>query len=86
MKYLLNVEKEFMDKLTNEYHRVGKVIERDKKRTKELLADKRKLVSLNSKLEEPKDNTKGKKTKNIETATVEPVNVETPENPKTDKE
>lgn len=43
----LNIEKEFVDKNTGELHKIGDVIEVEKARGEELLADDRKLVSLN---------------------------------------
>lgn len=64
----LNVEKKFKDKITGEIHKIGDVIECDIERAKELLADKRKLVSKNE--------------DDLETATVKPVDVEIPEKTK----
>lgn len=43
----LNVEKSFVDRITGELHKIGDVIEVEKTRGEELLADTRKLVSLN---------------------------------------
>lgn len=50
----LNVEIEFVDRITKETHKVGDVITVDEKRGEELLADKRNLVSLNETEEKPK--------------------------------
>lgn len=52
MKYKLNVEMSFVDKYTNQAHKIGDVIEVDEARGNELLNDSRKLVSLHSKIEE----------------------------------
>lgn len=57
----LNVEVEFVDKVTGELHKVGEIITVDKARGEELLADNRNLVSLNEDAVEEKP--KGKATK-----------------------
>lgn len=41
----LKVEIKFRDKISNELHNVGDIFEADEARAKELLSDKRKLVS-----------------------------------------
>lgn len=59
----LNIEKDFIDRISGERHRVGDIIEVDKTRGEELLADKRNLVSINTAAEEepkPKKSTKKK--------------------------
>lgn len=58
----LNIEKEFVDKISGELHKVGDVIEVNKDRGEELLADSRKLVSINAAAEEePKPKKSSKK-------------------------
>lgn len=53
MKYKLNVEVSFTDKNDETKHyKIGDVITVDEARGKELLADSRKLVSLNEKIED----------------------------------
>lgn len=64
MKYLLNIEKQFTDKLTNEKHKIGDVIECSKERGEELLNDVRKLVSINKIIEDIKDKKENKKSDN----------------------
>lgn len=54
MKYKLNIELAFTDKINGKKYKVGDVIEFDEARGKELLADSRKLVSLNKKIEDKK--------------------------------
>jgi hypothetical protein len=59
MKYRLNIEIPFTDRITKEDYIVGDVKEFEKDRGEELLADKRKLVSLNEIIEDkPKADTK----------------------------
>lgn len=57
----LNIEKEFVDKISGELHKVGDVIEVEKARGEELLADDRKLVSFNAADEEPPKQTRATK-------------------------
>ena len=65
MKYKLNIEIPFIDKITQEVYKVGDVKEFDENRAKELLKDTRKLVSVNAMVEEQKDiESKGDKDKN----------------------
>lgn len=65
MKYKLNIEIPFTDKITHEAYKVGDVKEFDENRAKELLKDTRKLVSVNAMVEEKKDiESKGDKDKN----------------------
>ncbi len=67
MKYKLNVEVAFTDKDDKELHyKVGDVIEVSEKRGKELLADDRKLVSLNEKIEDKSKKGKSNKDKTNE--------------------
>lgn len=42
----LKVNKEFVDRITGELHKVGDIFEANEARTNELLSDKRKFVSL----------------------------------------
>lgn len=61
MKYKLNIEMAFTDKITDEKYKVGDVKEFDEARAKELLADKRHLVSLNEIIEEKTEISEGSK-------------------------
>lgn len=61
MKYKLNIEMAFADKFTAEEYTVGDVKEFDETRAKELLADKRHLVSLNEIIEEKTETSEGSK-------------------------
>ena len=64
MKYKLNIEVPFTDKVTGKkYHEVGKVETFSKERGEELLKDPRGLVSLNEKIEEKPKNKDDKKDK-----------------------
>lgn len=50
----LNIEKEFVDKISGELHKVGDIIKVEQARGEELLADTRNLVSIcEEKVEEP---------------------------------
>lgn len=56
----LKVEVEFVDRITKELHKIGDIIEVDKARGEELLADSRKLVSLIEDVKPRKATTKKK--------------------------
>lgn len=70
MKYKLNIEIAFTDKITAEKYKVGDVKEFDEIRAKQLLEDKRHLVSLNEIIKE-----KTNKSKNVENKNEENKNV-----------
>ena len=73
--YKLNIEQDFTDKYTNVDYKIGDLIEVNDERGEELLNDKRKLVSLNEKIEEniveSTDNTVEKNDEEIINNTIE---------------
>lgn len=67
--YKLNIEKSFIDKHTEKEYMIGDVVMFEKERAEELLKDERKLVSVNSiidndrKVQDEKEDTKKAKKK-----------------------